>query len=172
MEGCEMERFKNRSPVVSIIMIIIGLILVIWPGHTLTFMVSIFGWGLIFSGISEAVAGFTTGFFPLAIGGLFMLALGFYFIIAPDVLASVIPVLAGLGILINGAVNLYNAWTGRYAMGYNPAKDIVLSIISIVLGILVLVRPFTAASVIVIVVGIALIYNGIVNLVNSRKNQR
>lgn len=166
-----MEQLKNRRPVVSIIMIIIGLILVIWPGHSITVMVSILGWGLVFSGISEAVTGFTTGFFPLAIGGLFILALGFYFIMAPEVLASVIPFLAGLGIIVNGGVNLYNAWVGRYAMGYNPARDIILSIISIILGILVLVHPFGTASVIVILVGLALIYNGIMNLINLKKSQ-
>lgn len=166
-----MEKLKNRRPVTSIIMIIIGLILVIWPGHSLNVMVSILGWGMIFSGIAESVSGFMTGFFPLAIGGLCILALGFYFIISPQVLASVIPFLAGLVIIVNGGVNLYHAWVGRFAMGYNPARDIILSIISIILGILILVHPFATASVIVLLVGLALIYNGIMNLIHQKKAQ-
>lgn len=167
-----MERLKNRSPLISIIMIIIGLILMIGPGHTLKFLVVVLGWGLILGGITEAVSGFTSGFFPLAIGGLFILALGFYFVISPEVLVSVIPVLAGLGIVINGAVNLYRAWVGRNAMGYNPTRDIVLSIIAIVLGVIIMIHPFTTASVAAVLIGIAMVYNGIMNLVNIHKAQK
>lgn len=166
-----MEHFKSSRPVPSIIMIIIGLILVIWPSHTLTIMVTILGWGLIFSGISESVTGFMSGFFPLAIGGLCLLALGFYFILAPDVPVSVISVLAGLGIIINGCTNLYNAWIGRFAMGYNPARDIILSIVSIVLGVLILVQPFRTAGLVVIFIGISLIYSGISNLIRHQNSQ-
>ncbi len=163
------DRVRRRSPVASIIMIIIGLILVFGPGHTLRFLVSILGWGLILGGITEAVTGFASGFLPIAIGGLFMLVLGFYFIISPGTVASIIPFLAGLGVLIDGAVNLYRAWQGRYAMGYSPAKDIVLSIISIILGILIMIYPFATASVVAVLIGVALIYNGIVNLAGLKK---
>lgn len=167
-----MSRLKNSRGVVSILMIIIGILLIIWPGHTLSLLSAIVGWGLVIGGVVGVGFGLVS-FNPFnLISGIIAIIVGAVFIRAPFISMSIIPVIIGILIILNGAHNLYNAWIGRHAMGYNPRRDLILSIIMVILGILIVIFPFTTASAAVVVIGVILLYNGITNLITRGREKR
>lgn len=169
------ERFQNARGVVSVIMIIIGILLIVWPGHTLAFLAILVGWGLIISGaaaIFYGLFGFSLVSPASLIGGIASVIIGIVFVRAPSVLIAIIPIIIGIFVIINAIYNLHNAWVGRNAYGYSPSRDYVINAIMLVLGILILIFPLIAANVAVVLIGVALVYNGIANFITRWRENR
>jgi uncharacterized membrane protein HdeD (DUF308 family) len=159
-----MNQTRTNQIFIPGIMILMGLILLLAPGHTLNFLVTLLGWGLILGGISALIPGIMAGSEALTLAGIPVIILGIFFISSPRLLVAFIPILVGLGMVVSGGRNLYYAWTGRFAMNYDPRRDVLISVIAIALGLLILINPFKTVETIVMLIGIALIYNGVTSL--------
>ncbi|MEE3420501.1 MAG: DUF308 domain-containing protein [Lachnospiraceae bacterium] len=165
-----MKRNTRTSVVQNIILILVGVVLVIYPQHSLTFLVTMIGWGLIIGGISGMFTLISALVPSVMVYCILMLLFGILFIRTPQTFASIIPFLVGIGVIANGCTKVYYAWLGKDAVGYNPVRDILFAVIMIIFGILIVAHPFGAGSVAVILIGIIMIYNGIVNLVTPEKD--
>ena len=169
----------NRGIWLSILMIVIGLVLVIWPGHVMTTAIRVLGFALLVGGgiliyswyrgrtlandtltLAEGIA--------LAVGGLFVL-------LAPGLIISIIPFAVGGIVVVNGILNLAQALDQkRYDYARWPMA-LALAILTIVLGALIILNPFSTMEMLVIAIGVIIIYNGVSNLIiemGSRKVHR
>lgn len=162
---------KRRSIMAAVLMIVTGIILILAQGRTLNFLVQIIGIMVLIGGVTAIVGGVMTAFVPEMIGGIVSACVGFFFYRFPYILVSFIPFIIGILMIINGCINFSNAFKGRMAAGYNPARDMVLSVLAIVLGVLVVIHPFGTANVFVVLMGISLIFNGIVSLVTPNPGE-
>lgn len=162
---------KQRSIWAAVLMIVTGVILILAQGRTLNFLVQVIGIMILIGGVVGIVRGAMTMFAPEIVAGIVGACVGFCFYRFPYILVSFIPFIIGLAMVVNGCINCSRAFKGRQAAGYNPARDMILSVVAIVLGILVMLHPFGTASVFVVLMGIALIFNGVVSLVtpNSKR---
>jgi uncharacterized membrane protein HdeD (DUF308 family) len=146
---------------------LIGVLLVTWPAMTVLTLVVFLGVYWLIGGVLDLVGIFvdrTNWGWRLFTGILGVIA-GFLIVRNPLWAGVAVPttlvwVLGIIGVVIGGA-GLVRAFTGG---GWGPG---LLGVISIVLGILLLMRPLTSLSVLVYVVGFWGILSGVIAIIGS-----
>ena len=96
--------------------------------------------------------------------GIVAAALGLLFLLRPVIVASVLPVILGLFIVVDGLVNLKRALELRRMLYLRWTVPLVLSAVSAVLGLVIVFQPFLAAEALVMLIGAVLIYEGLSDL--------
>ena len=160
---------KNGMLMLSIAFIALGLLLLIMPETSLLWLCYAFGAVVLITGIVCLVqyarlrgSGFAAPFFLVA--GVITAALGLFTLAQPQVVASFLPVVFGLFILIDGCSRIGTAVELARRQADRWWLVLLFSVLSIALGILLLVNPFGAAVSVVMLCGVLLIIEGAVNL--------
>ena len=160
---------KNGMLMLSIAFIALGLLLLIMPETSLLWLCYAFGAVVLITGIVCLVqyarlrgSGFAAPFFLVA--GVITAALGLFTLAQPQVVASFLPVVFGLFILIDGCSRIGTAVELARRQADHWWLVLLFSVLSIALGILLLVNPFGAAVSVVMLCGVLLIIEGAVNL--------
>ena len=161
-----LKRIKADYLLSSLVCILLGIVFIVWRGAVLDVMGSIFAVVLIILGVIYLSSYFleiiTNGF--SAIMGIIVLALGIWFLIQPDIVVSIIPILIGVVLIFHGVRGLMETLTAK-KYGYSSwGVNMVLCIISIAFGIICVTNAFGIMEKATIVVGIILIYNGLSNI--------
>ena len=163
------EKFSRNNVALSILMVVLGLVLFIWPGKTLTLAARILGIALLIGAVVSGLTWyrerdkFSASYTSLAIAILCLVA-GLIVLIAPKGVVSLLPKLIGLFILINGVINLAQAMELRNAGQEKWTSSLVMAILTILLGAFLVFFAFSAMKVAVMVIGGVFVYNGVSNL--------
>mgnify|MGYP000504974777 CR=1 FL=1 len=170
---------KIRKDVVwsSIAYLIIGFILLIKPGTALVTIVHILALLAVVMGVVSLVTYFKDKY-SVGNGGVikgivyFVIAAFLYF--GAGFIISIVPFILGL-IVISGIVKLQEALDMMKYRADGSVTVLVIAILSLVFGILILINPFGTAELLFRIIGIALIYNGVSDLLTvfyfSRKTR-
>ena len=160
---------KNGMLVLSIAFIALGLFLLIMPETSLLWICYAFGAVVLITGIGCLIqytrlrgSGFAAPF--LLVGGVTTTALGLFTLAQPQVVASFLPVVFGIFILIDGCSRIGAALDLAKRHGDKWWLMLLFSLLSIALGVVLLVNPFGAAVSVVMLCGVLLIVEGVVNL--------
>ena len=92
-------------------------------------------------------------------------AAGIFIITQPKTISSILPVIIGLVLLLNGIMNI------RHGLGLRRFDDgawkivLILGIITVVFGAVILWNPYSTATLTFRLIGAALLYNGISDLI-------
>ncbi|MFF0544024.1 HdeD family acid-resistance protein [Nocardia thailandica] len=155
--------------ITGILAVILGVIVLVWPGPTLLVAGILFGVYMVVSGIFQLIAAFThvpTSLRVLSfISGVLSLVIGIFCF--RDDLTSVL--LLGLWIGISW---LFRGVTVLFAALSEPSYDgrgwqIFYGVISAVAGVILIVWPIGSLSTLVVVVGIFLIVIGVMEVVTA-----
>ncbi len=168
-----MRAFLNKIKVsyllTSLLYIALGLLIILRPSLTGTILCFIFGGILLLYGavtiISFLVHEGRSGSyrFELVIG-VVTAALGILFLVNPTFVLSIFPVILGIYIIVDAFLNLGRA-AELHRMDYGRWWIVLLlSLVSMALGVLVFVRPLFLADFIIQIIGGVLIYSGVTDL--------
>ena len=163
------QRIKVNFLLASVVYIVLGLVLVIWPHTSSSIICAGFGIFLLLYGAITIISFFVhdsrTGLlrFELILGILFA-GLGIFFLVRPDVVLSVLPVVLGVYIVIDALLNLKRALELRRMEHGGWTIYLVLSLITVVLGLVVVFWPMLAGATLVQLIGAALVYSGAADL--------
>lgn len=160
-----------------IIIVALGFVLIFYPGQTLDTAVKALGIVIIVAGAVALISSLTQKdknsyvMFQL-IGALIGLTTGIIVLTNRGLVISIFPVLTGVGIAIYGAFGIAQALTFRkfYTTGWQAS--LLFSVVTIGVGMLIAANPFSTMNTIVRLVGIVLVYNGVVGIymqLNRRK---
>ena len=160
-----------------IIIVALGVVLIFYPGQTLDTAVKALGIVIIVAGAVALISSLTQKdknsyvMFQL-IGAFIGIIAGIIVLTNRGLVISIFPILTGVGIAIYGAFGIAQALTFKkyYATGWQAS--IVFSAITIGVGVLIAANPFGTMNTIVRLVGIVLVYNGVVGIymqLNRRK---
>ena len=161
-------RADNHGVLLSILMIVLGLLLALWPGHVMTTALTLLGIALVVGGglliyswyrgrnQNSSVITLTEGIL-LAIAGLVVL-------FAPRFLISIVPFAVGAMIALNGIFNLAQAFDQRRERYSRWTASLAMAVLTVVLGLLILFNPFSTMEMLVVAIGVIIIYNGVSNL--------
>ena len=160
-----------------IIIVALGLVLIFYPGQTLDTAVKALGIVIIVAGVVAFISSLTQKdknayvMFQL-IGAIIGIVAGIIVLTNRGLVISIFPVLTGVGIAIYGAFGIAQAMTFRrfYTTGWQV--PILFSFITVGVGVLIAANPFSTMNTIVRIVGIVLVYNGVVGIymqLNRRK---
>ncbi|MFR1051769.1 MAG: HdeD family acid-resistance protein [Oscillospiraceae bacterium] len=158
---------KNSLLIASVVYLILGLILLFFPGLTTSLFCTAVGALLLLYGAVTIISFFVhrdggRGFSLQAelILGVISAIVGIFFLTRPSVILSILPVILGLYILIDALVNLKRGLDLR-ACGYAGwTTTLILSLVSLILGAIILWNPFATQLLLVRVIGAAFLYQG------------
>ena len=173
----KVKKIKLPSSVLtSVLLVLLGAILLFFPGESLDLFCRVAGILVLCVGIIQVIFGITgRGTMPgqmNTVTGAIIAIIGLFIIIRPDILVSILPFVAGVLLIIHGVSSLVNSCQ-LIGVKYNYWwVGILLSILSIVLGVILFFNAHSAAEFIAKIVGLFLIYSGISHLwVSSRKSK-
>ena len=160
---------KSGMMLLSIAYIVIGMMLLIMPQTSLLWICYPFGAVVLLTGIVCLIqyarirgTGFTAPF--MLVGGVITAGLGIFTLAKPQVVASFLPIVFGIFIVVDGLSRIGSAIDLAKRKGQKWWVLLLLSIVSVALGILLVLHPFGAAVSVVMVCGILLIVEGAMNL--------
>ena len=160
---------KSGTMLLSIAYIVIGMLLLIMPEASLLWICNAFGVIVLVTGIICLIqyarirgTGFTAPF--MLVGGVITAGLGIFTLAKPQVVASFLPVVFGIFIVVDGVSRVGTAIDLAKRKGQKWWMLLLLSIVSVGLGALLLLHPFDAAVSVVMLCGILLIVEGALNL--------
>ena len=160
---------KSGMMLLSIAYIIIGMMLLIMPQTSLLWICYAFGAVVLVTGIVCLIqyarirgTGFTAPF--MLVGGVITAGLGIFTLAKPQVVASFLPIVFGIFILVDGLSRVGTAIDLAKHKGQKWWVLLLLSVVSVALGALLVLHPFDAAVSVVMVCGILLIVEGALNL--------
>ena len=158
----------NRGIWLSVLMIVIGLVLVLWPGHVMLTAVRVLGFALLAGGgilIYSWNRGRTEASDPLTLTeGILLAAAGIFVLLTPGFIISIVPWAVGGAVLVNGILNLAQALDQKRAGYAGWMFSLIMAILTIVLGALIILNPFSTMEMLVVAMGVIIIYNGVSNL--------
>ena len=108
------EKYSRNNTLLSILMVVLGLALFIWPGKSLTLLARILGVGLLLGAGVSAFSWYRdrdkpgAGYATLAVA-IVCLLVGIIVLAAPRGVISLLPKLIGVAVIINGILNLAQA---------------------------------------------------------------
>lgn len=163
------EKFSKNNTLLSIVMVVLGLVLIIWPGKTLTLAARILGIALLVGAAGSAFSWYRekdragASYSTLAVAIICLVA-GLIVLLAPKGVITLLPKLIGLAVLVNGVINLAQALELRNAGQGSWTSSLVMAVLTILLGLFLLIFAFGAMKAAVMVIGGVFVYNGVSNL--------
>ncbi len=152
----------------GVLSLVVGILVLVWPKHTLVALAVLFGIQLVVMGLFRLVAAIavhdaTGGVRALmAILGLLGLVVGLWALRHVDVALIVLALLLGIYWIINGVVELFVAIIHPEIVG--RAWVAITGVLGIVLGIILLAWPKPSLLVLAVILGILLLAFGLVQL--------
>lgn len=168
MSKKQYEEKDNFNVMISILMIVIGLVLMVWPGHVMTSVLTILGIALLAGGGISILSWRKNG--NERVGALrlaeaiVMVAVGLAILIKPKFFISIIPTVIGVVVVFNGILNLAQALELKRGGYENWTSTMILAVVTLALGLVVLFNPFSTMELFVIAIGAVILYNGASNL--------
>lgn len=167
-----MKSLVKSSYITSSILILLGLVLVVKSEETLKVISYLVGGVLITLGIVAFIKFFKNSEKNIPdnfdiIYGIVTIVFGIFIIINPKLVASIIPFVLGAWILFKSAFKV--AYGFELKGKNNPIwkTTLITSGISALVGIIILFNPFKTASIVFMLIGIALIAYGIMDIIST-----
>lgn len=162
-----LKQLKWSNILTSIVYIVIGIMLILYPDISANVISYIIGIGLCVFGVVHLAAYFMTNVrdtlnnnsFTL---GLMAVVFGIAVIVKKDLIADLIPIILGLIIITSGLMKLQRSVVASRIHYHASLYYAILGIISIVFGIVIMffLSGQTATNILFIVIGCGLVYSG------------
>ena len=156
------QRLTRNKTILAIASIVIGVFMMIRRGAMVADMLKIVGYLLIAAGAAYLIyyfvgknrEGVRLGYAAAAaVAGLVL-------ILKPHSVLNIFPIIAGAALVLNGIGNLIQASSGDTAPSYSR----IVAIVIIIIGALLIFRPFRIWDALVFIMGAALVLNGLADL--------
>lgn len=158
----------------SIICIIFGIILLFRPIETVSVFCRILAVIMIVVGgmfmFSYFLNWMSSGL--SAAMGLIVALIGIWIFVSPEIIMTLIPIVIGVVLLFHGLQGVKMAWESKSYGVESWTFSMVLAIISLVFGVLCIIDAFQATKAAMQLLGIALIYNGVSNLLITTRTTK
>lgn len=166
----KIKEYKVDNTVIAVVSIVVGIILTIFPGATLRTISRLISAALFIMGAVAIVTylrrntedNFMRNDF---LKGLVEITLGICTLIKADLIVSILPVILGIIVIISGCKKLQETIDMIKSKSKSWITLMVISALNIGLGILIVCNPFDAAKTLFMVIGIGLVFGGVMDFV-------
>ena len=150
----------------AVICVILGIVLLVWPGQSTQVVCMILGIVLGGFGIIQIVLYLATQEKTMVSHSMMMLGIvlaviGGWIVLKPDTIIKAIPMIVGILIVIHGLHNAVQAIDLKKMQYDNWWVALLLSLLTIALGVVLICNPFTVVDTVVRLIGAFLIYDGL-----------
>lgn len=169
-----MKKVLSNGMVSSLILIVLGIFLMIWPGDVMTIACYIIGCGLIIAGAvgllmivlskrkdpSQAIPAFSI------CKDIVSIVIGIVLIAKMETVVSVLPFIIGLIAVVNGAFNAVQALMQKKTKS-KWIIAFIAGLLVVVMGLIMMLYPFEVAVSQIFLMGLVLAVNGVGNLIST-----
>lgn len=175
------EHMKSNFTWLSVAYVVLGIILLFWPATSMLVICRGVGIILLVYGVIKLVmSGMASrnGWVEYAdiSSGVVAALFGLLLLIRPQMFISILPMLLGILITVDGVMRLQSVLMLRRASYGRWWIELICAAVTLVLGVLLMINPFAGMTMAVSVMGAFLLLDGIANLVDifyiSRKMGR
>lgn len=166
-----LKRTKTGLIITGVVLALLGAVMFMRPILALTVIMLIAGWMLFILGAITLVDGFVhrkdrnSSLSMGIIGGVLELVIGLCIIISPDTFAVYLYIMMGIIVTMTGVGDVVEAFSLRKAHVARWGVALALGLLTIVFGILVVLAPFAFLWAVTVITGIALLFDGITEIV-------
>lgn len=160
------KKLRIAAYLTAVLTIALGVILIAWPMEVTGLICRVLGALLVVMGAVYIFGYFVEGRGILSItGGLLFLFLGVWIFITPQSIATLVPIVIGVVLLVHSLRDFQMASeaksndSGRWGMLF------LLALLNCVFGVVCICDSFGVVSLAVRMLGIALVYDGISNMI-------
>ena len=156
---------KHNYFINAVIVVILGIVLVIWP-HILGVMLCyLLGGALIVMGVFQLISflrGERLGFYNkfVMMMGIVLVLLGIWICAQPRIVLSIIPVVVGIIVLIHGLMDIQYTLDIKKAGSEKWWIALIAAALTLIVGLLLMLNPFTAYEITMVLLGVAMLYDG------------
>ena len=168
--GTFVEGMKKNYFISAILTIALGAVLVIWPDWSGRILCYLLGAALILMGGIQLIVciraeriGFYSKFSMLM--NIILILLGVWVCIRPDTVLSLVPVIIGIVMLIHGCMDLQFTMDIKHAGSGKWWIALIFALVTLTLGVFLVMHPFLAFEITMLIIGVGLLYDGISDLV-------
>ncbi|MBR1524109.1 MAG: DUF308 domain-containing protein [Lachnospiraceae bacterium] len=158
----------------DILMILIGIALIMFPGQAMDITIEVIGVILLVAGVAGVFLGFRgQGAYQVYTmgGAVISIVAGIVCLIHPQLIERFLPLVMGVVILITGLFNIINAINAKRAGASKWIVSLILALITVVLGVVILMNLDGTANLLVTIIGIVFVYNGFSTLIMKILNR-
>ena len=167
-----MKKFFRSSLISSITLLIIGILLILQSEITIITISYIIGTLLIALG-AIAIIKFIKNINNIAredldiVYGTVTIILGVIVLYNPEAIASIIPIIIGIGIVISSATKLQYAIELKDNLNGQWKTTLIFSIVSAICGVVLICNPFKGAVIIMQIIGGVIVAYSILDIIST-----
>lgn len=161
-----LKNLKANYTVSAIICVIIGLVLIIWPGTSTQVVCMVLGGVLLIYGIIQIILYLFARERTLYLQGMLVLGIifsvvGAWILLKPEMIIKAVPIIMGIIIIMHGLHNAIQAIDLK-KMSYDRWwVALLFGLLTIIFGGVLVYNPFSVVNMVVRVIGAFLIYDGL-----------
>ena len=162
-----LRRIRVNFVLTAILTLILGILLITSPGTAMRTVFLLVGWTLVISGAASLFTALLSKGQPVGQGdlvlGLVQAATGLVVLMRPGFLMSLAGIVVGFVLLIHGVHDIQNARESK-ALGYEWKLSMGVGVAAVVMGVIVMVNPFSTLETLLRIAGIFLLADGVADL--------
>lgn len=162
-----LRRIRVNFVLTAILTLILGILLITSPGTAMRTVFLLVGWTLVISGAASLLTALLSRGQPVGQGdlvlGLVQVATGLVVLMRPGFLMSLAGIVVGFVLLIHGIHDIQHARESK-AMGYEWKLSMGVGIVAVVMGVIVMVNPFSTLETLLRIAGVFLLIDGAADL--------
>ena len=162
-----LRRIRVNFVLTAVLTLILGMLLISSPGTAMRTVFLLVGWTLVISGAASLLTAVFSKGQPVGQGdlvlGLIQLATGLVVLMRPGFLMSLAGIVVGFVLLIHGIHDIQHARESK-ALGYEWKLSMSVGIAAVVMGVIVMVNPFSTVETLLRIAGVFLLVDGIADL--------
>lgn len=164
-----LKNLKANYTLSAIICVVIGLVLIIWPGTSTQLVCMVLGSVLLLYGLIQLALYLFARERTLYLQGMLVLGiifcvLGVWILLKPEIVIATVPIIIGIIIVVHGLHKISQA-ISLNKMGYdNWWVALLFGILTVALGGVLIYNPFSVVNTVVRVIGAFLLYDGLSNM--------
>lgn len=162
-----LRRIRVNFVLTAILALILGILLITSPGTAMRTVFLLVGWTLVISGAASLFTALLSKGQPVGQGdlvlGLVQVATGLVVLMRPGFLMSLAGIVVGFVLLIHGIHDIQHARESK-ALGYEWKLSMGVGVAAVVMGVIVMVNPFSTLETLLRIAGIFLLVDGVADL--------
>ena len=160
-----LRHFRFSMLGIAILCIALGLAVLIWPASAMKILCYGFGGILVLGGLLQIAAflfGKKDGFMKklLLVSGIVGTVAGAWILLSPDMVLRLVGIVLGVVLLYHGIMDIKYGADIKKSQGSGAAISVIFGLITAALGVLVLVDPFEADKLLMMIMGISFLFDG------------
>lgn len=150
----------------AVICVILGIVLLVWPGQSTQVVCMVLGivlggFGLIQIILYLATKEKTMVSHSMMMLGVVLAVIGGWIVLKPETIIKTVPMIVGILIVIHGFHNAVQAIDLKKMQYDNWWVALLLSLLTVALGVVLICNPFTIVDTVVRIIGAFLVYDGL-----------